>query len=321
LLAILVALFFALWDQRGITTIFLLTFLVASSKETAASIVIPLVLVVWLVMSPRRRTIALQACAVAFGSIIGFVSVLLFNVWKYGSIQNDHYTDPLRRVDDARLAVKNFLAIWISPSGGVLPFWFLGGLCALGVPLMIALRRRFDWRRRLAALLLLGILLSQTAILALWYAPFGWVTWGPRLILPIVGLVAIASIVVYESEIIQGLRAVQYRLVLIGTVAMTSILSGIASLGFILDRSSTLSWFNPPLLPACPQTANVELDEAFYLACALDFAPWQLGRTLWDTGLRQVTAGWAIVYVMTAIILAILTFAHLGKTSQSTRSK
>jgi hypothetical protein len=286
----------AMFQKRSNFQIFLLTLVITSSRETAIALTIPLALAVLLVVEPQISVIAKKLLFIGSVSAIGLFSVFVFNIWKYGSITNQIYADPIRRVPGLELKTKNFFAVWISPSGGVLPFWFIGGLLVLAVPALVL----FDWRRNVRKSISAGVitffLIIQTGLLSVWFAPFGWVTWGPRLILPVVTATLIVVFLIFSEEIQAIINWLRFRFITMFAILLTAFLSGISNLGFILDRSATLAWFNPPLLPSCPQTANIEIDPDYYWSCALSFAPWQLGRTIWDMGLHQVTQGWAIIY-------------------------
>jgi hypothetical protein len=290
-------------DGKSMYSMAFLAFIISSSRETAFTIVVALAICVLVVRETRLHIAIKKLLVTGVASCAGLSSIFLFNIWKYGTIINGHYADPIRRVPGTVLKIKNVFAIWISPSGGVLPFWLLGGLLSLSIPVISIWFWRSDIRRAIAGSILLGTLSFQTFLLASWYAPFGWVTWGPRLILPIVGATLITCFVLYESIIQQIIDFIRFKFVLVSILLSGVFLSGVSNLGFILNRSATLAWFTPPLLPYCRKMANVEIDRHYYFLCALDFAPWQLGRTLWDAGFHQVTHGWGLLYFLLEIAL------------------
>ena len=88
------------------------------------------------------------------------------------------------RVDTLEQGVLNFAGIWLSPNGGALPFWLSFACVCVVILFAAAAAPRYwqvsPWPARLLALLLLGL----TAGLSSWYAPHGWIAWGPRLLLP-----------------------------------------------------------------------------------------------------------------------------------------
>jgi hypothetical protein len=296
----------------------ILVFILSSSRETAFLSILPIAVSVLLISEYKFSSLFKKAAWIVFSSLSGLVTVFLFNIWKYGSWSNDVYADPIRRVPGVLLKLKNFLAIWISPSGGVLPFWFIGGLLALVIPVVAISHYRREIRKVVSALLLLATLLSQTVLLAIWFAPFGWVTWGPRLILPTVATVVFTSFILFPEVVQHNIEFMRSRIGLLILVFVLTFGSGVSNLGFILDRDATLSWFTPPLLPSCLETANIEINPDYYWSCALDFAPWQLGRTLWDSGLHQVTQGWAMIYLVLMLLVTVNIFSKRYSTLSAT---
>ena len=306
---LLAAFVMKVFDRGSLFSILLLTFIISSSRETAFTVVLPLAICILVLTEKNLRKLIKSTLQIGTASLAGLVAVFFFNVWKYGSITNDHYADPIRRVPGVALKARNFVAIWISPSGGVLPFWFLGGLVALAVPITALFLWRTNRTRAIAAGILLLSLLFQTALLSAWYAPFGWVTWGPRLILPVVGSTLVASFVLFPEIVQRVIEYVRYKYILLLTLSAITYLSSVANLGFILDRNATLAWFTPPMLPGCPVIANIEIDQAYYWKCALEFVPWQLGRTLWDMGLHQLTQGWAVLFGVFVLLILVGVFS------------
>lgn len=302
-------------ENKSLLSIVLLTFIISSSRETAFATVLPVVVAIFIVKSEDIKTVVKKTLPILMSSFAGLLAVFVFNIWKYGSIANDHYADPIRRVPGVGLKLRNFVAIWISPGGGVLPFWFLGGVVTV-VVLLLAIRLwRSNRTRAIAAAILLLSLVFQTALLSAWYAPFGWVTWGPRLIIPVVGSVLITNFVLFPELIQRLIEFVRYRYLLVASLSVVTYFSAVSNVGFILDRTATLQWFSPPLLPGCPEIANIEINQEYYWECALKFVPWQLGPTLWDMGLQQVTRGWAVVFGLFIVAITIGIF----RDSQSTR--
>ena len=297
-LVFLVALVIELATRQRFIVLLLLAFVSASSRETAFLTIAPLALAVVISDGGSWRKWLLRLRPILIGTACGVAAVFWFNFWKFGTLANPHYTDPIRRVPGLTLKAKNAAAIWISPSGGVLPVWVIGGALALFVPAMALVGFRRNRGKSIAAVCLIVGLVAQTGLLASWYAPFGWVAWGPRLILPVVGATAFIAVFLFNEQIERVMSFFKWRIGATGLGLSVLILSVLPNLGFILDRTAIANWFTPPgplLIPGCVEPANVELNRQNYFDCALDFAPWQLGRTLWDVGLHQVGRGWATI--------------------------
>lgn len=297
----LLALVMFMLDKRAHIPVALLSFLAASSREAGITLVLPIVFVLVVILGGSKREMLRRGIAPAVGAILGLASVLLFNLWKFGTMSNPHYADPIRRVPGIGLKAKNFLAVWISPSGGVLPVWVVAAVVSIGLPVLFLVRHRSRRSTGAITLLLMLVLVTQTALLSSWYAPFGWVAWGPRLIMPTVAVVAFLNLVLFAPEIQSMVEFLKIRV--LSTVVMVMIVAytSMSNLGFLLDRNSVLNWFTPPgplLLPGCVAPANIEVDRQNYFDCALDFTPWQLGRTLWDVGIHQVGRGWGALWIL-----------------------
>lgn len=306
ILVFLIALVMEMSTSRRTIALVLLGFLCASSRETAFLTVMPLAIAIAVAEGGSWRSFLRRVRPMVIGVGSGTIAVLWFNYWKFGTIANPHYTDPIRRVPGLSLKIKNAIAIWVSPSGGVFPVWIVGGILALAIPTLLIIRFRHQRAHAVAAGVLLVGLVVQTGLLAAWYAPFGWVAWGPRLILPAVGATACAVMVLFAEEVKMLVETLRWRLVgSLSSLAIVS-LSTLPNLGFILDRAAVANWFTPPgplLIPGCVEPANIELNRQNYFDCALDFTPWQLGRTLWDVGLHQVGRGWGAIFVAFVVSL------------------
>ncbi|MBX7098998.1 MAG: hypothetical protein K1X89_14910 [Myxococcaceae bacterium] len=153
-----------------------LALLTGLTKEVA----LPFVL--WLGVWPLwRRTAGLKwAIALGVGALAGTIPGLLFNQFRFGTLGNTFLLDPILQAHGVALILRQSLAIWFSPSGGLLEVAPLAGLTVLGVAGWALARK--DERSR--GLWLLGLVGATTLGFARWFSPFGWWSWGPRLMLP-----------------------------------------------------------------------------------------------------------------------------------------
>jgi hypothetical protein len=161
-----------------------LCFLAAITKETAP----PFLLLIGLLGLFRRRQpivsktryVAVLLCAAGMGIAINSA----FNYFRYDSVLNVQNLAREFRVDTLGQAVSNFFGLWLAPNGGLLPFWFSFACIPIVIGVAAVSRRRDGavgpWPARVLAVILLG----QTVGLSTWYAPHGWIAWGPRLLLP-----------------------------------------------------------------------------------------------------------------------------------------
>lgn len=217
----------------------------------------------------------------------------MFNVWRYGSLGNAVYDNPIFRTPGLWLKLKAFAALWVSPGGGALVYWFLGAVLVIAVPLLAVLSR--DRRRRAAgSLLLLGIA-AQTALLSAWWSPFGWYAWGPRLLLPTLAMGLVAVVAVFQHELSLVSRMLRKHVWGLAAVAALSLLSAAANLGFLADPGATLAWFYTPHTSACHRFPDFMTERAHYYDCVHGLMTWRPIGSLWTTGLSHVWSGGGLV--------------------------
>ena len=135
----------------------------------------------------------------AAGVLVGEAISTLFDVFRYGQLTNFTYGHGFEQVPGLWRRLSLAVAVWIAPNGGLVVFWALAGLLVVG--LLVATATARGWRARLPGLALIGALLILTGTLASWYAPFGWVAWGPRLLLPALPAVSLVVLVLYAGGI------------------------------------------------------------------------------------------------------------------------
>lgn len=114
------------------------------------------------------------------GIFFGIILCFLYNYFKSG------YLFPVSYLEEADLtspsifiSIKFLYYIIYSPNGGFLVFWG----CAFSVFIFI-LYMNLDIHFYKPFLILTIFLLGGTTSLSLWWAPFGWDSWGNRLIIP-----------------------------------------------------------------------------------------------------------------------------------------
>ena len=127
--------------------------------------------------SPEMRTL------LRFAAIPLAVSLLLtafYNEVKYGTPLPAAYLALAKQTSPPVLTSAEFLAgSVLSPNGGILIFWFLPFLVA--VLLLRWLGATFD---RLSIAIAATVAMLSLLAFSLWWCPFGWDSWGDRLMIP-----------------------------------------------------------------------------------------------------------------------------------------
>ena len=118
--------------------------------------------------------------------LIGICINLLFNLFRFNNFRNISNLDPAF-LTPFEFIPRFFYSLLMSPAGGVVYVWF-----SLSTALIILILYKLIKNERTIGLIfgVLGVLVFNAG-LAMWYSPFGWVAWGPRLTLPILGAVGI----------------------------------------------------------------------------------------------------------------------------------
>jgi hypothetical protein len=124
----------------------------------------------------RWRTAWFLVTALSTGLAIS----LTYNFVKGGSMLPLAYLNEASQTTPRPAKILEFLAAtWLSPNGGVVVFW--GG--ALYATLWLL--RRFEFViSRTGAFVAFAVAFAYSVVLSCWWAPFGWDSWGDRLMIP-----------------------------------------------------------------------------------------------------------------------------------------
>lgn len=241
------------------------------SKDTAPPLVIALAFAVARHQRPNGRWLTNPPSL--FGAVAGSLGALAvtaaFNVFRFDSVTNVTYLAPTFQVRRPTAVAGHGLALLFSPNGGLLAFWPM--TVVLFVMAAISWRRGAAIRLRLALLAVTGggFLLS----LALWWSPFGWHSWSPRLSLPLVPALGAAVLLLAPADL--GPR----RALLLAAAAATVLALPQAG---ITGNSVAIGRFMAAPRPACTVGAQAERE---FVRCNLDRA-WRQQPGLLLEGLR-----------------------------------
>lgn len=251
----------------------LLAFLAGLSKETAPLFLALLTGSALLARGPQpsRGAWLKPALVVGAGLLVSFALNGAFNVLRFGGWSNAFYAQPELRVSEPGRLLSFAAAAALSPSGGFLFYW--PAFAAL-LALYVGSAGSSEWRR-FGFWAPLATLAAFCAALALWHAPFGWIGWGDRLLLP--WLPPIAWIVLTtRAEALQGAASRRHPALL----WLAGALLGIASLPqwlVVLDSDLIYDVFRP--VTGCPRPPDFWSDIAYYYRC-MDHYLWPRSPTL-----------------------------------------
>ena len=220
------------------------------TKETAPIFAVALGLIVAL-RSDGRRALAL-AVPVMCGGIVAWLIDTAFNVFRYGHVQNIDYLAPVLQVHSTSVRLNFFAALLVSPNGGIVWFWTAAAVF-LAATLTTALLARPRLRKRgLLALALLAVIGALLLGLADWYAPFGWIAWGPRLTLPWVPAFLLVAAVACPAEARRVVHADTAGTARATLTFATLAITGLPQVAVLYDTLAPGRLFNTNTASHCP---------------------------------------------------------------------
>lgn len=228
-------------------------------KESAILSVLPLTLAV--IFSIKHKLILKDYLIIA-PQVIGFLSVYLFNYFKYLDLINSEY-QTAGRVKELNFQISNFLGIWLSPSGGIIGYFWISIILLLIINLKSVLKIKLY--RKSLYLILITILINAL-LLSNWFSPYGWATWGPRLFMPVVVLGLFSTIVIRGSTDISNSKFMHF------IHLSFSYLSSAALIGFFIKSDSFRNWLTNVIFKteACPRLFIWEIERESYINCFIN---------------------------------------------------
>ena len=219
------------------------------TKEFAPPVLMALGLIAIFSGQVPRTQIGKRLTAVAIGSLIAVVANASFNVLRFGVPYNQILLDPLS--PSAALRAADFLC-GARPNGGLLFFW--ASFVAVLVSVVV-----HDWRSLAAkapVYWVVCVLAALTFGLSGWWAPFGWIAWGPRLLLPWIPACLLILLRAHPSEALvraaeNGRHAVIVTILAIAGLSQFSALYGLELIHSIFGSA-----------PGCPSIPTDPVNQA-----------------------------------------------------------
>ena len=205
--------------------------------------------------------------------MLGVAVSAAFNWFRYGQLTNYTYLHGYEQVPGVVRRLSLAAALWIAPNGGVALFWTLAAVIAV-VLLVISIRTfraHGDLRRIVPAVGLLVCLALLTGTLASWYAPFGWVAWGPRLILPALPAIMLIAVVIYADALGRTISALLSSTTRVIIVVLVVVAAGLPQVNVLHEPGIVGALF--ALDGTCPVIGSLQFDPGYYYRC-LDHWAW-----------------------------------------------
>lgn len=249
------------------------------TKETALPflLVLGIALLLWSTLSeptPRRAHWA----ALAAGSFGSLALTGGFNWFRFGQLTNLVYADPIAHVPGIELKAKFAGSIWLAPNAGVLPFWPGIGVLLISIAIIAVRALRAPGpapRRIIGGTLAIGLVLAGLTVgYASWYAPFGWIAWGPRLMLLMLPAIVLSALALFAPEL-DHLLVARGRIaawLLTGALAVT-IAGALPQLGVLHNSGVIAALFAPDA--TCPIQQPIGDNPGYYYTCIFHWAWWK----------------------------------------------
>ena len=265
-------------------------------KESAILTILPLALAV--ILSNKHKLVLKDYLLIA-SQIIGFLIVYLFNYFKYLEFINSEY-QTAGRVKELNLQLSNFFGIWLSPSGGIIGYFWISIILLLVINLKSILKIT---QYQKSFYLILVAIITNALLLTNWFAPYGWVTWGPRLFMPIVVIGLFSTIIIRGSTEISNNRFIHF------VHLSFSYLSSVALIGFLINPDSFKNWLSRVIFKTdvCPQLFIWEIERESYIKCFINMS-WNLNSLTFLTIKNYLKFLYQITNSFSVYTLPILIF-------------
>jgi len=261
--------------------------------------------------NPMRRR---RLVVIAAGTAVGVALNVGFNVVRFGSVRNTDYMRTSLYVPDAGVFGRLFSVQWLAPNAGLAWFWPLAPLLVLAIAVVCYRRGEpMSWQR-VAVPVVAALLVGQVALLATWWAPFGWYAWGPRLVLPLIPALLVAACVLGARAATPAFaRFLTGRW--IGPAGLATIVIGLPQAVVVFHGLAVSEFFSHPLCVG----PGVLVAPTQYYRC-LQRTAWSKRPWMLQLGMHGLSSpqGWSIAIAFVGAIASLLYVARRAARDEAT---
>mgnify|MGYP006077460679 CR=1 FL=1 len=245
---------------------FLTSFFVVLTKEVAFLYVVAWSIAIAVIKFKEDKGNAKRTVLSALaGTTLGLTFQVLFNFWRFNSPINNELLLPIYRVPTFEVKLNFFLAQWFGPNVGILYFW-----PALTVLFVMYFRFHKTWKWYFSRLTVGLFLLSVTIGFALWCAPFGWVAYGHRLIVPWLPGLTLFLLYSGNDTISKSLNEIASSPFLKYFVSLAVTALTMPNIAILFNINNISNFFVPDSV--CPTPAILQTDANYYYKCIQHYA-------------------------------------------------
>ena len=225
----------------------------ASAYKESSFVLIAAIIIAAIIY--KKESLNLKNVSLILSSVVGLLLVYIFNFYKYSQFVNDEY-QTAGRVNEINLIISNFFGLTFSPSGGILGYFWISVMLAI----VYFVVKNKDTKVNIVVGL---AFLVNYIVLTFWFAPFGWVTYGPRLIMPTVVALFLFILIFYPEFNFQFNFLTRFVFVL------GNLLSAFSVIGFLINSDAFKNWLEKIVynLPNCPKLYVWEVEREQYINC------------------------------------------------------
>jgi hypothetical protein len=152
---------------------------------------------------------------------LGVASFTAFNYFRFSSPWNLTSIQPELVTPTWPLRLEFLAAQWFSPAAGILWFWPVAMTVLIAsavVGVLHVIRKPEAFANWLPVMALLSGMLAFTAGLSLWFSPFGWISYGPRLAAPLLPAAVVVCLRTVGPEILRFIDRVARKTTLVAAL-------------------------------------------------------------------------------------------------------
>jgi hypothetical protein len=188
-----------------------------------------------------------------------------FNVFRYGTVYNDYYTEPDRLVPGLAPKAQFVLGQIFAPNAGLVWFWTAAAVVLVLAGVVLVRRRhalsRHEW---LAPLLLAGTFSGLLVLFAAYKTPYGWDAWGARYIVPWVPALLLVAAVAGGMPLTALTCSLLRRTWLVGLAVLVVGASALGQVGAFAHWRVGISFTHVPLCRTAAGLAGSFADANYY---------------------------------------------------------
>lgn len=293
---------FMLLIQKKYYLASLLSIFTIAYKDNSFLILVPLSIAILLLNKEGVKTYLI----ISIGWLTGLFLSIYFNILRFEVLENTAHIEG-NVVFNFIFNFNNFIGVWLSPSGGALGYFFI--LPLILIITYIAKVKKFNFLDRLGSLLILSSVFLTTLNLAFWYSPFGWIAWGPRLILPSLILFIFVSFLFLSSKEIHV--ASKWGVIKNGSYLLVTYFSFLSAGGFLINAGIWFKWRDQLVADRqiCSEIPSWNVDPVGALGCNVDLT-WNL-NSLPLFSIKEILVNWnnSITSIFFIVLVSIYFFA------------